>query len=234
VTVADAGSLRAIPADRIIAAGDPASTSGFVLETRTMPESVMAAFTAGREAKVPYLVGYNSAEFPATPATVDARLAGLAGNPSAEKRAAWAKLYPDAETFAALIAGDIIFSEPARKLAALHAAHGQPTWLCRFDVITPSVAARWKGTAHAQERQYVFETLSASPFATNDNDKVQAAHAATYWTSFAKTGNPNSAGQPNWPAYSEAKDELLDFSNAGPAAKVTPYRERLAAIAPKG
>ena len=60
---------------------------------------------------------------------------------------------------AAQIVGDIIFGEPARYLAGLHAAHGQPTFLYRFDVISPSVQARWKGTAHAQERQYVFDTL---------------------------------------------------------------------------
>ena len=55
--------------------------------------------------------------------------------------------YPDRDDMAARVMGDIIFGEPARYLAGLHAAaHGQPTWLYRFDVISPSVAGRWPRT----------------------------------------------------------------------------------------
>jgi para-nitrobenzyl esterase len=121
---------------------------------------------------------------------------------------------------AAQIVGDIIFGEPARYLAGLHAAHGQPTYLYRFDVISPSVAGRWKGTAHAQERQYVFDTLHASPFPTDANDQVQALHAVTYWTNFAKAGDPNGGGEPAWPRYTLATDRLLG-GTSGPWAGFT-------------
>ena len=30
----------------------------------------------------------------------------------------------------------------------------------------------------------------------------------SYWTQFAKTGNPNSAGEPLWPPYSTTTDEF--------------------------
>ena len=32
-----------------------------------------------------------------------------------------------------------------------------------------------------------------------------------YWAQFAKTGNPNRKGLPNWPAYSEKKKAYLDL-----------------------
>ena len=31
----------------------------------------------------------------------------------------------------------------------------------------------------------------------------------TYWTNFAKTGNPNASGLPNWPAWSDEEKEFL-------------------------
>ena len=42
----------------------------------------------------------------------------------------------------------------------------------------------------------------------------------TYWTNFAKTGDPNGAGLPQWPAYSKAKPQAMHFfsgnAKAGP------------------
>lgn len=230
-TAASAADLRAISADAIIAAGDPSTFAGGgpIIDGKIIPMTVVEAFNAGKEAQVPYLVGYNSAEFPSKLEDVDGSLTRTLGAKSADLPNV-TSTYPDRETMAAQIVGDIIFGEPARYLAGLHAAHGQPTFLYRFDVISPSVAGRWKGTAHAQERQYVFDTLHTSPFPTDDNDKVQAQHAVTYWTNFAKTGDPNGGSEPAWPRYSSARDELLEFTNNGPVGKVSPHKSRWEAI----
>ncbi len=232
VTAASVGDLRAISADAIIAAGDPSTFSGGgpIIDGKIIPLSVGDAFKAGKEAQVPYMVGYNSAEFPAKPEDIDNSVMRVSGAKLADMPALVAT-YPDRDDMAARVMGDIIFGEPARYLAGLHAAHGQPTYLYRFDVISPSVAGRWKGTAHAQERQYVFDTLHTSPFPTDANDQVQALHAVTYWTNFAKAGNPNSAGEPEWPRYDVAGDRLLEFTNAGPVGKVSPHKDRWDAIA---
>jgi para-nitrobenzyl esterase len=42
-----------------------------------------------------------------------------------------------------------------------------------------------------------------------------------YWTSFAKTGNPNSSrpAQPNWPAYTPAGDTVMHLNL--PASKAS-------------
>ncbi len=231
ITASSPADLRAISADAIIAAGDPSTFSGGgpIIDGKIITMSVVDAFRQKKEAQVPYLVGYNSAEFPAKPEDLDASVMRVSGAKLADLPALVAT-YPDKDDMAARVMGDIIFGEPARYLAAVHAANGQPTWLYRFDVISPSVAARWKGTMHAQERQYVFDTLHTSPYATDANDQVQAEHAATYWTTFAKTGDPNSTGQPKWPKYSASSDQLLEFTNAGPIAKVSPHRERWEAI----
>jgi para-nitrobenzyl esterase len=224
--------LRAISADAIIAAGDPSTFSGGgpILDGQVITSSVVDAFKSGKEAPVPYLVGYNSAEFPSRPADVDGSLKRTIGAGTADLPALIAT-YPDTDDMAARIVGDIIFGEPARYLAGLHATHGQPTYLYRFDVLSPSVRTKYKGTPHAQERQYVFDTLHTSPYPTDDNDKAQAQFAVSYWTNFAKRGDPNAADLPKWPRYAAATDELLEFTNVGPVAKLSPHRARWDAIA---
>ena len=34
----------------------------------------------------------------------------------------------------------------------------------------------------------------------------------TYWTNFAKYGDPNGKGVPNWPAFSDQHPELMYFA----------------------
>ena len=223
--------LRAIPADAIIAAGDPSTFSGGgpIIDGQIVKQPIVAAFKAGSEARVPYLVGYNSAEFPAKPEDLDASVLRVTGARLADIPAL-AATYPDRDDMAARVMGDIIFAEPARYLAGLHAARGRPTYLYRFDVLSPSVRQKYKGTPHAQERQYVFDTLATSPYPTDDNDKTQAQYASTYWTNFAKSGDPNGAGLPVWPRYDAATDQLLEFTNDGPVAKTSPHEARWDAI----
>ncbi len=36
---------------------------------------------------------------------------------------------------------------------------------------------------------------------------------ATYWTNFAKTGDPNGAGLPDWPAYSTQNEKVMHFGD---------------------
>ena len=52
---------------------------------------------------------------------------------------------------------------------------------------------------------------------------------ATYWTNFAKRGDPNGQGVPAWPAFSDAKSLVMYFSKTphpGPA----PNAEALTAL----
>jgi para-nitrobenzyl esterase len=46
-----------------------------------------------------------------------------------------------------------------------------------------------------------------------DADKQLGETISNYWVNFAKTGAPDGAGLPVWPAYETAKDDVLEFGD---------------------
>jgi len=57
------------------------------------------------------------------------------------------------------------------------------------------------GDAHSVEMQYLFSPLfGVTPTFTSDQQQLSNTMIG-YWTQFAKGGNPNSEGAPNWPEY---------------------------------
>ena len=46
-----------------------------------------------------------------------------------------------------------------------------------------------------------------------DKDKKMIAQMQDYWTNFAKTGDPNGAGLPQWPASSDTAPQTLVFDD---------------------
>ncbi|HET9159644.1 MAG TPA: carboxylesterase family protein [Caulobacteraceae bacterium] len=232
LTNATAAQLRALSAEQILKLGDPDLTAGggSIADGKIMTMAPSAAFARGLEAKVPYIVGYNNLEFPVAAAALEQRLNGFATmTPAARERIS--ALYPDKATYDAHIVSDVIFTEPALNLARLHVARGQPAFVYRFSVLSPSVAGRLQGAPHASERQYVFRTLKTSTWPTDANDEMQAAVMSAYWVAFAKTGDPNGGGRPVWPKYSPGTNEILEFTNTGPKVVKTPMAPGLDAIA---
>ena len=227
---ASAADLRALTPEQILKAGDPQvfSGGGTIADGKILTTGPIDGFRRGLEAKVPYVVGWNSLEFPASAADIEKnKVVSGALPPGLVQRVAGA--YPNAESYNLHLVSDLIFVEPAVQLARLHAGHGLPTYVYQFSVLSPAAQAIMKGTPHAQERQYVFQTLKTSPWPTDANDAAQAATMSAYWTAFARTGNPNGDDRPNWPAFA-AGHELLDFTNAGPEVSDVPRQAAIDAI----
>jgi len=118
--------------------------------------------------------------------------------------------------------------EPARYMARVLAGTGKPAFEFRFSYVAESMRKQWKGAPHATEIPFVFDTVAArygKDLVAADKATAEAANA--YWVNFAKTGNPNGQGLPEWPAYSPKTDMLMDFAANGPVAVADPWRERL-------
>ena len=77
------------------------------------------------------------------------------------------------------------------------------------------------GARHASELPYVFRQLTEHERpAPTPTDETLSDLMRTYWTNFAKTGDPNGAGLPKWPAYNDAAGRVLHIAagnaKAGP------------------
>lgn len=87
------------------------------------------------------------------------------------------------------------FHAGTNALAAVHSQSG-PTYLYSFDF----PATERLGAAHGAEIPFVFSNATDSPDARPGAEQVQDA-VSEAWIAFARTGNPNHAGIPEWPTY---------------------------------
>ena len=224
--------LRAVPAERLLTPA-PSFYGGdlMVLDgshgSGLVEENVAPAFAAGLEAPVPLIIGTNSAEFWwMKPSDVNP-YGALDDGMTAEGRVAFLAAYGGQGGYDAHVLSDLVFNEPARHLARLHAANGHPTYLYRFDVVPESNPEPSGGATHASERPYVFDNLHTVGRPMGERDDQAATAMADYWTTFAARGDPNSAGRPVWPEFGAERDRLLEFTNDGPVAGPIPFADRL-------
>jgi len=88
----------------------------------------------------------------------------------------------------------------AERKVAQHAARA---YMYRFDWPLPMDGGKFKA-AHGAEIPFVFDNLDDAPnWGISRSESVQplADRVSRAWAAFARTGNPNHAGLPHWPAY---------------------------------
>jgi para-nitrobenzyl esterase len=67
------------------------------------------------------------------------------------------------------------------------------------------------GMQHGVDVPYVFKTLGAQDPNLGPGDYAISETVATYWTNFAKHGDPNSEGLPRWQPFTEATPSVMHF-----------------------
>ena len=191
-------------------------------------------YLAGKFNDTPILLGTNSDEGAmfvrqsTTPAAFEERMKQSFG----EQSAGIIKAYPhatDAEAFKSSkdIFREIAFAWHTWSWARLQTSKGKgKAYVYYFDHRT---AATPDGSNHAAEIPFVFSNLSGraaapSPEAVRLSDLMNA-----YWVNFAKTGDPNGAGLPVWPVFTE-KEQKAMFFDPNPGARDLPNMEKLQAM----
>jgi para-nitrobenzyl esterase len=82
----------------------------------------------------------------------------------------------------------------------------------------PAASLRY-GAAHTLELQYLFRNFTGAVGETKPLSPAQARLSdamVAYWTNFAKHGNPNAKGLPEWPALADAKQIYLSLVTPEP------------------
>jgi para-nitrobenzyl esterase len=127
--------------------------------------------------------------------------------------------------------GDAHFVEPARMIARTASHASQPVFHYSFD-FQPPLLRLLGGSPHGLEVAYALGTLrNVVPFPLNrlmhPHNYAVSRIMMTYWTNFAKTGDPNGGGELEWPRFTGADEETLVFGNDGVSIERDYLKERL-------
>ena len=207
--------LRAVPAEAFAQVTDPLASlaPSFVVGDPVLPEPISDVFRDGREAPAPLIIGSNSDEasvagaFGFDPALL---LESLPGMKWVLKVLYWGT--GDDSDLARQVIRDVIFTSFARRIAAWHTRQA-PTWRYYFSYVPEKLRETKTGVGHGDEIVFVMDTMDyvPSPDRFTSADRQMAKRMGSYWTAFARTGEPDLAGEPHWPRFTSRKDRLMEF-----------------------
>ena len=208
-------ALRAMDAEILSKASVAAGFAPFgAVDGKVLPAQLVEVFDRGEQAKVPLLVGFNSGEIrslralaPPVPASAAAYEAAIRAS-YRDLADAFLRQYPSTNLSESILATtrDALYGWTSERLARKQTAARAPAYLYLFDHGYPAMDAAGLHGFHASELPYVFgaaDRLPANwpkPPSTREEAALSEAMIG-YWTSFAKTGTPRAAGQPEWSPY---------------------------------
>jgi para-nitrobenzyl esterase len=191
-----------------------------IIDGYVIPDDQYKLYEAGKYNDVPVLIGYNSDEG-ASFTRADTPEAYVAGIQERYGKFAEALLaaYPTAEDripkTARDLARDAAFGWHTWSWARLQSRTGKSkVYYYYFDQHPdfPEDSPRFGyGSPHGQDVAYVFLHLNASDPNMTQSDLAVSEAMGTYWTNFARYGDPNSKGLPEWPFFSESHPEVMYF-----------------------
>ncbi|HZM43912.1 MAG TPA: carboxylesterase/lipase family protein [Burkholderiales bacterium] len=249
LTRAQLGDLQTMPFKQLISAVGPARKMvgptdqplfdrydfGPVVDGTTLPGHPFDPAATDVSANIPVLVGNVKDEMAIYLAPNDkvwgraltedemrAQIAPVAGPATDRVVELYRSLYPGASPSDRLISTltDSNFRIRSLLLAERKVAQGRaPVWMYSFDWETPIFDGKLKAY-HALDVPFVFNTIDA----VNATDRGPVAHELSRrmcatWATFARTGRPDNAAIPRWPAYTLAERSTMIFNRECSVAK---------------
>src|SRR3982751_4288936 len=239
-------ALRAMPAQAILDAAAKPGTARFpiTIDGDFLPKTPAQVFAAGEQAHVPLLAGWNSAQGGArgvlgqNEATPDG-YARAVRDLFKDRGDEALRLYPgttpeQVEQSATDLAGDRFIAFSTWKWIEAHGASGgSPVYRYFYSRPRPAMrpekgtAGAATGAAHSAEIEYAMGNLSGNDvYAWTPEDRAISDTFQGYFSNFVKTGDPNGAGLPRWPAANRGQDIQVMHIDVKTAAEPDRLRDR--------
>jgi para-nitrobenzyl esterase len=197
-----------------------------------IPDDQYALWESKQFNDVPVLLGANSFEAPSRAPITPAAFEQMVRTNYGERAEAILRAYPhasdaEAQRSTGMLNSDGTFLWPGYTWARLQSENGKAPvfayWFHRPTAQSPD------GSAHGAEVALVFGNEDARRTAWTAEDRALSRQLQSYWINFARTGNPNGSGLPQWPQFAAGRPTVMQL---GAEAKPIPLpgAHRLAAL----
>jgi para-nitrobenzyl esterase len=233
-------ALRAKPAADLLAAAMKQKDVRFWpnIDGYFFPKDPQAIFANGEQGHVPLLAGWNRDEGnyhsffqdadPTTKNFVDRGHAAFGDNAEAFLKVYEAATDEEARRSAQDFSGDRFIGYGTWKWIEMQSTTGKSiVFRYEFDDAPPQPAGvESRGAYHSAEIEFVFEALPSKKLPWRPEDEKLSDLMSSYWINFAKTGDPNGPGLPQWPAYAAASQYEVMHLNFDSHAEPDAHRAR--------
>lgn len=236
-------ALRAIPAPELLDLTMKHPMSFWpVVDGQFLPADPTSIFAQGKQSHVPLLAGWNLDEgsyrgFFGGDAPTRENFVKRAKSKYGADAEAFLKAYAatddaQAKRVAQDLGGDQFTGYSTWQWLEAHLKTGEsPEYRFKFEQTLPLAADAAPGTEptapHASEIEFVFEALPSKALPWRPADRRVSELMSSYWANFAKHGDPNGPGLPEWPRYSGATGyavmHLRDPASAAPDTQRARY-----------
>jgi para-nitrobenzyl esterase len=190
-------------------------TSPYAIDGHRWQQGATELIAAGKALDIPLLIGWNDFDGSSLRYSPTEVMQSTQADTLAVYKGKDPAIADDALAYS--LYTDLHSGAPARWVAQ-QLAGGEPVYLYLFSYVLSRERDEKRGAEHAYELPHVFNSwdkylspITAALFIT-DEDRQMTTTLHACWVAFIKTGKPQCAGTPEWPAYTRASDQLMELN----------------------
>lgn len=208
--------LRSKSADEIqkLSNAQDAGRFGVTMDGYVLPTDILAHFKNGKHNQVPLLTGWVTGDgsFLGDIKTTLEEYQKEAQTKYGDKAAEYLRIFPATtnDEVKAIKQKQTLLGFAGMPSHLLASYTNKPSYMYQFSHVPPDKPNFPNyGAFHTSEVPYALHTLHTWNRPWKAEDKALEDFMSSYWVNFAKTGNPNGQGLPEWKTYNKATGNIL-------------------------